>query len=119
MFAKIAVAVAALALAGVAHAAQHVDLEAAQQRAEQGAAPLGVAANIPLAAQDRITSHLLGEAMQQAETGMGSTPSRDPAPVPGGVRVQSTPQPIFGIAEGQQRAVTGAGYTPDFTRAAR
>jgi hypothetical protein len=112
MFSKIAVIAVTVTLSGAARAGTHVDLEAVQQRAEQGQSPMGAGSAIPLAPEDRITSHELAEAAEQAETGMGYTPSWYAVPVPGGEPVHTSPRPVFGIGEAQQRAVTGAGYAP-------
>lgn len=109
---KIAVAVAVLSLAGIASAAEHADLGTAQRLGEQGFSPVDVQLTIPLDDSARPTSNQIGEAQQQAETGLGYTSKEKRTNVanePGTVGQA----PSFGIGEAQQIAQTGAGYTTE------
>ena len=104
---EIAVAVAVLSLAGIARAAEYVDLAAPQQAAVQGAPLAGRDASTVVDDSARPTSHQLAEAQQQAVTGQGYTAVTR---VPAGAPSATAPAPLFGIAEAQQLAVTGQGY---------
>jgi hypothetical protein len=108
---KIAVAVAALAIAGIARASDYVDIGTAQQRAETGIAPTGVEQTIRLAEPTRAVSHQLGEAQQVSQSGEGYTPAPKPAALAGHPG-PSAVAPTFGIGEAQQLAETGEGYVP-------
>jgi hypothetical protein len=110
---KIAVAVAVLSLAGTAVAGEYVDLGRAQQRGEEGQAPIvGEALTIPLDESAAPTSHQLGEAQQQAESGVGYTPASGTMNVAGAPKPTAEITPTFGIGEAQQLAESGEGYTP-------
>lgn len=104
---KLAVAAAVLSASTLAAA---VDLGAAQQRAEQGLPPLGVDQPTTVDDSARPTSHQLGEAQQQAETGAGYTPETSHASAAAAPEASAGAAPTFGIGEAQQVAETGEGY---------